>query len=469
MGGGGACAAGVLVADLRMCLALCPAGGLTTYLVRVLPSAFACARYYGTQWPGVGGQPSLVIPSDTVILHFRASSTAPEWGWRAVFTADAPFLARQTSADTGAAAVGAGPSAGGGDGDADATPARAEVVVPPVVDWGLTDDDHAAAAKIFRELKLSGPTMKNGGAKIGALRKLMKTAAPRVNGRWRQTLKYDRPKTAQRVHEKAHTFIQATTSEEDLFLTKSFSLLYDILRGTVRMKVSCDDNYRVDTAGRPLPDEPTPAAGDESKTDAGAGDESKTAGGDESKTGGGDESKAGGEGGGQIDADAAIAAQLAREAQLEADARMAAQLAGVPYKPQDDAATSGGGGGGGSGSNDGDDAPDVDGPLHWTLGKLFAEMLLLHAQAQKKQKPLGDPSTWGYMFLMALAHTAEQDAGNGLITHGEPLGRVAEWPVLPYTGSEGVRDACRVVRVSELSAWVGSRVCYVQSCLCAVC
>ena len=180
-------------------------------------------RYYGTQWPGVGGQPSLVIPSDTVILHFRASSAAPEWGWRACFTADAPFLARQTSADHGAAAVGAGTPANAGDAT-DAAP-KQEAVVPPVVDWVLTDDDHSEAAKIFRELKLSGPTMKNGGAKIGALRKLMKTAAPKANGRWRQTLKYDRPKADQRVHEKAHLFIQATTSEEDLFLTKGFSLL----------------------------------------------------------------------------------------------------------------------------------------------------------------------------------------------------------------------------------------------------
>ena len=66
-------------------------------------------------------------------------------------------------------------------------------------------------------------------------------------------------------------------------------------------------------------------------------------------------------------------------------------------------------------------------------------MMLLHAQAQEKKKPLGDPSTWGYCFLLALAHAAEQDASVGLVTHGEMAGRASQWPVLPYKGHETVR------------------------------
>ena len=163
--------------------------------------------------------PPLVIPSDTVIMHFRTSSTVPEWGWRATFTADAPFMARQNSSAPPAAVTTTDAS-----GDASDAPVP-RVVTPPTIGVRLTDEDCEAAAKIVRELQMESPPLKNGGGKIASLRKMMKTALPRMTGSWRSVVKYTRPSASKRVHSEAHKTIQGTITEEDLFLRRSFGLL----------------------------------------------------------------------------------------------------------------------------------------------------------------------------------------------------------------------------------------------------
>jgi len=406
-------------------------------------------KYYGSQWPGVGVLPPLVIPSHTVIMHFRSTTGAPEWGWRAVFTADAPFavapLRRQVSSSSStrsdAVAVHNNDGTTTTDGDDNLTTSDttttaaeeedlAEAVELPVTGDGtvLPGDD-----TIAREIILESPQLINGGEAVGTLRKMMKAALTRVSGAWKHTVKYSRPTAEDRVHDKAHKMVQRTTHDEDLFLIKSFGLLYDILRGSVRLNVSCDDERRIDAYGNPLPPEPEadPSSGS-------GGDESKGDGGDESKGDGGDESK--GDGGNTIDSDAAMAAALA----MEMDARMAAQLAGVPYTPPSTGPGAAAAAGGSSTPTDPSKsvALDAKGPVHWSIGKLFAEMMLVHAQKQKKPEPLGSPVKWGYAFLLGLAHVVEQDAAQGLVTYGEMLGRAAQWPLLPYTGNEAVRGCC---------------------------
>jgi len=48
-------------------------------------STWGKAKYAGEagdNWPGAGGKPPLVIPSDRCVLHFRSDSDEERWGFR---------------------------------------------------------------------------------------------------------------------------------------------------------------------------------------------------------------------------------------------------------------------------------------------------------------------------------------------------------------------------------------------------
>jgi len=53
-------------------------------------STWGKSRYHGRagdRWPGAGGKPPLVIPSDRCVLHFRSDVDGEDWGYRVIVEA----------------------------------------------------------------------------------------------------------------------------------------------------------------------------------------------------------------------------------------------------------------------------------------------------------------------------------------------------------------------------------------------